>query len=329
MPSTTVLPVASLRPSSVSRIDLGCPGRLMTSAPLRTTATCRDRIAVGTNSRLILRICSPKPGMTLSATASVASGVTSRGAGPVPPVVSTRWHFSRSTSSARVASITGRSSGMRRLWVRQGLASARPKKSSRAGIPSSLYTPLEARSLIDTSPMSSSSPAAVMRASIAGSSGCVVLAGGIDDDRAERPEELAIGARWRAGVALRARLARERAQVTHVYPGMRAEELVDRGFVLEQPVAPALDPVLLRGVLCGHAVPDLELLADRRRVDRAHQPADILHLAAARLMLGRPLRELDRLAQVVGQSDRGELLRVEPDQAYAELLELVHFALAL
>src|SRR2546430_3418473 len=56
----------------------------------RITATCRDRMAVATKFRLICRICSPNPGMTLSATASVASGVTSRGAGPVPPVVSTR-----------------------------------------------------------------------------------------------------------------------------------------------------------------------------------------------------------------------------------------------
>jgi hypothetical protein len=52
--------------------------------------TWRDRIAVGTKASEICRICSPKPGMILCATASVASGVTSRGAGPVPPVVSTR-----------------------------------------------------------------------------------------------------------------------------------------------------------------------------------------------------------------------------------------------
>jgi hypothetical protein len=52
-------------------------------------------MAVGTKARLICRICSPKPGITLCATASVASGVTSRGAGPVPPVVSTRWQPAR------------------------------------------------------------------------------------------------------------------------------------------------------------------------------------------------------------------------------------------
>ena len=67
--------------------------------------TWRDRIAVGTKRRLICRICSPKPGISLSATASVASGVTSRGAGPVPPVVSTRSQPAPSTSSLSVAAI--------------------------------------------------------------------------------------------------------------------------------------------------------------------------------------------------------------------------------
>src|SRR6185503_15367813 len=81
---------AANTPSSVSRIALGWPGRLMIKAFFRTTATWRDRIAVGTYFKLTARICSPKPGITLSATARVASGVTSRGAGPVPPVVRTR-----------------------------------------------------------------------------------------------------------------------------------------------------------------------------------------------------------------------------------------------
>jgi len=78
-------------------------GRLTISAWPRITATWRDRIAVGTKRRPICRICSPKPGISLSATASVASGVTSRGAGPVPrwsapdgnarrPPARTAWH---------------------------------------------------------------------------------------------------------------------------------------------------------------------------------------------------------------------------------------------
>jgi len=85
------------------------------------------------------RICSPNPGITLSATASVASGVTSRGAGPVPPVVSTRWQPRPSTSSFSVFSISGCSSAMRRVSSRHfGEAMAEPSQSLSEGMPSSL-----------------------------------------------------------------------------------------------------------------------------------------------------------------------------------------------
>ena len=50
-------------------------------------AVCRDRIAVGTCFRLSARIISPNPGISRVHAATVASGVKSRGAGPVPPVV--------------------------------------------------------------------------------------------------------------------------------------------------------------------------------------------------------------------------------------------------
>ena len=111
----------------------------MISAPFRTTATWRERIAVGTNFRLMARICSPKPGISLSATASVASGVTSRGAGPVPPVVSTRWQPRSSTSSFNVRSITGCSSAISRVSSRQaGDAIALVSHSLSEGMPSSL-----------------------------------------------------------------------------------------------------------------------------------------------------------------------------------------------
>ncbi len=110
----------------------------MISACLRITATCRDRIAVGTNFRLSERICSPKPGMTLSAMASVASGVTSRRAGPVPPVVSTRWQRFSSTSSTSVDSMIAISSAMRRVSSRQaGEAIAECSHSLSDGMPSS------------------------------------------------------------------------------------------------------------------------------------------------------------------------------------------------
>jgi hypothetical protein len=126
---------ASRMPSSVSAIAFGWPGRLITSAWPRITATWRDRIAVGTNARLMRRICSPTPGISWVATASVASGVTSRGAGPVPPVVSTRSQRAWSTSSHRVAEIVGWSSGMSRVSHVIGLRSARPSQSRSAGMP--------------------------------------------------------------------------------------------------------------------------------------------------------------------------------------------------
>ncbi len=55
--------------------------RRMVASVSRRTPTWRDRIAVGTNSSEMRRICSPKPGISRVATARVASGVTSRRAG--------------------------------------------------------------------------------------------------------------------------------------------------------------------------------------------------------------------------------------------------------
>ena len=107
----------------------------MISAKPRITATWRLRIAVGTKRRLIWRICSPKPGISLSATASVASGVTSRLAGPVPPVVSTRSHFTVSTSSRSAALMPACSSGISRVSQVIGFFRARASQCCRAGMP--------------------------------------------------------------------------------------------------------------------------------------------------------------------------------------------------
>src|SRR5262245_27393897 len=167
--------------------------------------------------------------------------------------------------------------------------------------------------------MSSSSPAAVMDASIRGS-GRVVLARGIDYDFAKGAEELAIGARRRPRRPLLTRLARERAQMPRVYPRVGAHQIVQRAFVLEQAVSPALDAVLLRGVLGRDAVPDLVFLTDRLGIHRSHQLADVLQLPASRLVLRRAPGELDRVAQVLGQSDLGELPWIQLDQARAERL---------
>src|SRR5574339_350371 len=87
------------------RIALGLPGKFRTKVRLRMPAVCRERIAVGTYVRLFALINSPKPGNILLHTASVASGVTSRTAGPVPPDVIIRQHFSLSDMLIRVYSI--------------------------------------------------------------------------------------------------------------------------------------------------------------------------------------------------------------------------------
>ncbi len=83
--------------SKHSLIDFGFPGKLITKLLPLSPAVCLDRIAVGTNFRDSVLISSPKPGIIRSHTASVASGVTSLLAGPVPPVVTTKQHLSLST----------------------------------------------------------------------------------------------------------------------------------------------------------------------------------------------------------------------------------------
>jgi hypothetical protein len=55
-----------------------------------TPATARERIDVGALGKLVQRWASANPGNSFSRTARVASGVTSRAIGPVPPVVRIR-----------------------------------------------------------------------------------------------------------------------------------------------------------------------------------------------------------------------------------------------
>ena len=62
-------------------------------------------------------MASGMPGVTRWQTARVASGVTSRGAKPVPPVVTMRGQFPPSARRMRAASIWGCSSGTRTVSV--------------------------------------------------------------------------------------------------------------------------------------------------------------------------------------------------------------------
>ena len=97
-----------------SLIEDGLPGKLIISAPPLMPAVCRDKIAVGTTLSEVARISSPKPGIIFSQTCSVASGVTSRTAGPVPPVVTIRQHFSTSASSRNTLATSSTSSATSR-----------------------------------------------------------------------------------------------------------------------------------------------------------------------------------------------------------------------
>lgn len=88
--------------SSVSLIAFGLPGKLSIKLLPLIPAVQRDNMAVLTYFKLIDRIYSPKPGIIFSHTASVASGVTSRGAGPVPPVVTMKQHQHSSACNTNI-----------------------------------------------------------------------------------------------------------------------------------------------------------------------------------------------------------------------------------
>ncbi len=88
------------------------PGRFTISVRPRMPAALRDRQPRGVILRLSARMASGMPLVSRSMTLSVASGVTSRGEKPVPPVVSTRGTFSSSAHLTSSASMTVFSSGM-------------------------------------------------------------------------------------------------------------------------------------------------------------------------------------------------------------------------
>ena len=82
-----------------SRTAFGLPGRLTISVRLRIPLAARLNIVRFVNCKLYARIASGIPGTIRSATASVASGITSRGENPVPPVVKSRSAFHSSQIS--------------------------------------------------------------------------------------------------------------------------------------------------------------------------------------------------------------------------------------
>ena len=99
--------------ASPSRTPLVDPGRLMMSVRARTPASPRESAARGKVVSESNRMRSAIPGASRSSTARVASGVRSRGARPVPPVVSTRSATSPSHQATSCAAMAVTSSATR------------------------------------------------------------------------------------------------------------------------------------------------------------------------------------------------------------------------
>src|SRR5690349_23966578 len=110
------------------------PGRLTTSAEPATPAVPRESKPCGVFAIESARSACAIPGASRSSTSRVASGVTSRGARPVPPVVRTR--RDEAASALIAAAISSRSSGTTRRSTsypspRSSSSSASPLRSSR------------------------------------------------------------------------------------------------------------------------------------------------------------------------------------------------------
>ena len=96
----------------------------------------------------------------------------------------------------------------------------------------------------------------------------------------------------------------------------------------EQPLAPALDGMQASFLGVGSIGPPREPRPDRRRIDVAHQPADELELAAARLaLLDSPCR-FERIEKPLRQIKLGQAGRANLEQRFAQGLESVHLGLA-
>src|SRR5581483_4090416 len=132
--------------SSDSTAPFGDPGRFTIKTLPRVPATPRESAASGVERRPVARITSAKQGISRSITDRVASGVTSRKAIPVPPVVKTADTRPESARSARRPPIAAASSGRTSSTeTRQPSCSSR---SRTAGPEMSERVPLCAESLM-------------------------------------------------------------------------------------------------------------------------------------------------------------------------------------
>mmetsp|Transcript_10573 Transcript_10573/g.35874 ORF Transcript_10573/g.35874 Transcript_10573/m.35874 type:complete len:293 (+) Transcript_10573:97-975(+) len=135
-----------------SATALGRPGRLTMSVRPRIPATALESMASGSCWRARQRTASAMPGTSAWHTAPVTSGVTSRGAQPVPPVVRMRLQApvpsDQPSRRCRIASASSATTARSRTWTSQFPAGAKARISrSIVGPLSSAYTPAAARSL--------------------------------------------------------------------------------------------------------------------------------------------------------------------------------------
>lgn len=135
--------------------------------------------------------------------------------------------------------------------------------------------------------------------------------------------------RWFAARALVKRIADQGAQLLGVGTGKLRDKFGYRQGLGEQAISPALDVVQLCGAFGGCRAPGFELRANRRRIDAAHQLADVLQLASARAEGGYGTCGVHGFAQIFRQIDGSQLPLAQGYQLGAGLLQCIHVALAL
>ena len=144
----------------------------------------------------------------------------------------------------------------------------------------------------------------------------------------QQPEELAVGTRRAAFLLLAARVANQGAQRLEIGAGMARDVVGERAIVADQALAQRLEAAVARGGFGRLAGERVELRADRCRIDVAHQPADVLQLAALAFVAADALRVAYRGGQHFGQLELVEVRVGELDERCAERLQRVHLFLA-
>src|SRR3954468_3209699 len=172
-------------------------------------------------------------------------------------------------------------------------------------------------------------PCAVSPSSCAGASVISALRSGWSVKRLEKPEKLAKGARRLAFLLLAPRVADERAQLLEVGARVIGHVVGERRVVGQQFLAQRFQAAMACGFRGGVAGERVELLAQRPRVDVAHQATDVLDLTTPALVRRDALRLEHGVAQLFGHAHVGEHRLGELDQLDAERLQVVHLFLAL